>query len=137
MKIEGTRPTSTVTSGRRASATDASGFSVPTGEARAVSGAQPAAPLAALDGLIALQVDGGGKRRRQVRRGAEALDALDRLAASLLGGADGAGGDLAALRGSLAGREETGDPGLDSVLREIDVRSAVELAKRERDARKP
>jgi len=33
--------------------------------------------------------------------------------------------------GYLADREPTGDHDLDSVLREIDVRSAVELAKRE------
>lgn len=108
---------------------------MPTGEAKAPAAASAASPLTALDSLLALQVDTGGKRRRQVRRGAMALDALDRLAASMLGGGDN-GGDLAALHDALADREPTGDHGLDSVLREIDVRSAVELAKREkRDGR--
>lgn len=109
---------------------------MPTGEAKAATAAPPASPLTALDSLLALQVDTGGKRRRQVRRGTMALDALDRLTASMLGGGDD-GGDLAALRDALADREPTGDHGLDTVLREIDVRSAVELAKREKRAARP
>ena len=61
---------------------------MPTGEAKAPAAASAASPLTALDSLLALQVDTGGKRRRQVRRGAMALDALDRLAASMLGGGE-------------------------------------------------
>ena len=102
-----------------------------TGEAKAPAAAAAAAPLTALDSLLALQVDTGGQRKRQLRRGAVAPDALDRLQASMLAGGADAGGDIAALKGALADREPTGDHDLDSVLREIDVRSAVELAKRE------
>lgn len=127
-------PTSTT---RRASGAGASGFSLPTGDARPAQAASAAAPLTALDAVLALQMDGGGKRRRQLKRGALALDALDRLAASLLDGTDGAGADMTALSDALRDREPTGDAGLDSVLREIDVRSAVELAKRERRAAHP
>lgn len=137
MKIEPPRGPVAASSSKRTTPTQGAGFSLPTGQAKAASAAAPASPLTALDSLLALQVDVGGKRRRQVRRGAIALDALDRLAATLLAGGDGAGGDLAALRSALADREPTGDDGLDSVLREIDVRSAVELAKREVRAARP
>jgi len=129
MKVEPPRgPTATSTT-RRATGSGAAGFSLPAGETKPAQAASAAAPLTALDAVLALQVDGGGKRRRQVKRGAVVLDALDRLAASLLDGTDGAGADLAALSDALKDREPT-----DSVLREIDVRSAVELAKREKRA---
>lgn len=131
MKIEPPRGPAAVSAPRRAASAEGAGFSVPTGEAKAAAAATAAAPLAALDSLLALQVDAGGKRRRQVRRGTMALDALDRLAASMLAGGDGVGGDVAALKAALADREPTGEADLDSVLREIDVRTAVELAKHE------
>jgi len=131
MKIEPPRGPAAVSPSKRATTTQGAGFSVPTGEAKAPAAATAAAPLTALDSLLALQVDVGGKRRRQVRRGTVALDALDRLAASMLAGGDGGGSDIVALKDALADREPTGDDGLDSVLREIDVRTAVELAKRE------
>ncbi|KAF0172232.1 MAG: flagellar assembly protein FliX [Hyphomonadaceae bacterium] len=131
MKIEPPRGPSATTGSRRATGASGAGFSLPSGEARATPAASAATPLTALDAVLALQVDGGGKRRRQLRRGAASLDALDRLAASLLDGGDGAGGDVATLAAALKDREPTGDAGLDSVLREIDVRTAVELAKRE------
>lgn len=132
MKIEGPRATSAPASSKRAAGAGAAGFSVPTGETRTAAPASAAAPLTALDAVLALQVDGGGKRKRQVRRGAQSLDALDRLAASMLSGGAAQAGDLDELRAALRDREPTGDSGLDSVLREIDVRSAVELAKREK-----
>jgi hypothetical protein len=131
MKIEPPRGPVAASSSKRTSAAHGAGFSLPTGEAKAPAAATAAAPLTALDSLLALQVDTGGKRKRQLRRGAAALDALDRLQASMLSGGADAGGDIAALKGALADREPTGDHDLDSVLREIDVRSAVELAKRE------
>lgn len=134
MKIEPSRGPTAASSSKRTTSTQGAGFSLPAGEAKAPAAASAAAPLTALDSLLALQVDTGGKRKRQARRGAMALDALDRLAASMLGGGDGANTDLSDLRATLADREPTGDHGLDSVLREIDVRSAVELAKRERRA---
>lgn len=130
MKIEPPRGPAAASSSKRTTATQGAGFSLPTGEAKAPAAASAASPLTALDSLLALQVDTGGKRRRQVRRGAASLDALDRLAASMLAGGDGAG-DAAALKDALADRESTGDEGLDQVLREIDVRTAVELAKQE------
>lgn len=134
MKIEGPRAPTAAAPSKRAGAAGATGFSVPAGETRAAAPASAAAPLTALDAVLALQVDGGGKRKRQVRRGAQSLDALDRLAAAMLSGGAAQAGDLDELRAALRDREPTGDTRLDSVLQEIDVRSAVELAKRERAA---
>jgi hypothetical protein len=132
MKIEGPRATAPASSQRAGARTDATGFALPAGEARAASATGVVAPLASLDAVLALQMDPAGRRRRQARRGAEALDALDRLAAAMLAGEGGAAADLARVSATLADREPTGDAGLDSVLQEIDVRSAVELAKREK-----
>lgn len=132
MKIEGPRALTAPSTSKKTASVDGAGFSLPAGGARAAAPAAPTAPLTALDGLLALQEEGGGKRRRQLRRGADALDTLDRLAASLLAGGNAAHGDLDRLAAALADREPTGDRGLDSVLREIDVRAAVELAKREK-----
>lgn len=131
MKIEPTRGTSAAGASRRATGAGATGFSLPADAPRAATAASAASAVASVDAVFALQVDGAGRRHRQVRRGAAALDALDRLQAALLDG----GGDpaaLAELTGHLADREPTGDPGLDSALNDIDVRAAVELAKRER-----
>jgi hypothetical protein len=77
--------------------------------------------------------DAPARRRRQIDRAAKTLDALDRVAVGLLEGRmPGAlRRDLMALR---EGAERTGDPGLDDLLLEVDIRAAVELAKLEREA---
>jgi hypothetical protein len=77
--------------------------------------------------------DAPARRRRQVDRAAKTLDALDRVAVGLLEGRlpGGLRQDLLALRD---GAERTGDPGLDDLLLEVDIRAAVELAKLEREA---
>ena len=96
----------------------------------AAAAAAPRAP-AGIEALIALQaVDSVGERRgRAVRRGRSALDALDSLKVGLLAGQLDAGA-LARLKsaaGDLA--EPSGDARLDGILREIELRAAVELAK--------
>jgi hypothetical protein len=92
------------------------------GTVRSVSG---------IDALIALQgvEDGVERRKRAVRRGRSALDALDDLKLELLSGTlDPAGlRRLQAAAGELAG--DSGDPSLDAVLSEIRLRVEVELAK--------
>jgi hypothetical protein len=84
-----------------------------------------------IDALLTLQgVDEPGERRRKaVKRGRNALDALDALKLGLLSGTlDTAA--LARLKSVAAGlAESTGDPGLDTVLAEIELRVEVELAK--------
>lgn len=96
--------------------------------------AAPAGSLRAIstvDALLALQgvEDPTQRRKRAVARGRNALDALDSLKIGLLDGSvDRA--TLNRLKVAAEGlTEQTGDPGLDSVLHEIDLRVAVELAK--------
>jgi len=91
-----------------------------------------AAGVGGLDSLLALQgvEDAGERRKRFARRGKSALDLLDELKAELLA-ADLRRDTLNRLQGKLAElTEKSGTPGLDEVLGEIELRVAVELAKR-------
>ena len=87
--------------------------------------------LGGIDALIALQgiEDPAERRRRAVKHGRRALDALDELKLGLLSGALDQGTllRLKAVAGDL--KDSSGDDRLDQVLREIDLRVAVELAK--------
>jgi len=87
--------------------------------------------ISTVDALIALQgVENPTERKkRAVAKGRSALDVLDALKLGLL---DGSVDQpmLARLKVLADGLTETsGDPGLDQVLGEIDLRVAVELAK--------
>jgi hypothetical protein len=91
-----------------------------------------AAGVGGLDSLLALQgvEDASERRKRFARRGKSALDLLDELKAELLA-ADLRRDTLNRLQGKLAElTEKSGTPGLDEVLGEIELRVAVELAKR-------
>lgn len=69
------------------------------------------------------------RRRRAVRRAGALLDELDALQLRLLDDAT-APEDLQALVTLLRQRAETsGQPGLDALLRQLETRAAVELAK--------
>lgn len=84
-----------------------------------------------IDALLALQgvEEPGERRRKAVKRGRTALDALDALKLGLLSGTLDTSA-LARLKSVAAGlAESTGDPGLDTVLAEIELRVGVELAK--------
>ena len=113
----------------------AGGFSVPsaTGAASAGATATPAAVsgVAGVSALMALQgvEDATERRRRALRRGGGLLDRLEELKLALLSGEAGEG-TLERLGRSL--REERpidADPDLNSLLAQIDLRAAVELAK--------
>ena len=87
--------------------------------------------ISTVDALIALQgvEDTAERRKRAVAKGRNALDVLDTLKLGLLDGSVDRS-TLARLQVAAEGlTEETGDPGLDTVLSEIDLRVAVELAK--------
>jgi hypothetical protein len=87
--------------------------------------------LGGIDALIALQgiEDPLERRRRAVKHGGRALDALDELKLGLLSGTLGQS-TLLRLKAVAADlKDSSGDERLDQVLSEIDLRVAVELAK--------
>jgi len=87
--------------------------------------------LGGIDALIALQgiEDPTVRRRRAVKHGTRALDALDELKLGLLSGTLGQA-TLLRLKAVAADlKDSSGDEGLDQVLGEIELRVAVELAK--------
>ena len=90
-----------------------------------------------IEALLALQDVGTPteRRRRSVRRAGRILDVLDEIMVALLEGSlDSA--SLDRLRRALRDeRSQTEDPALESVLDEIELRAAVEMAKLEQASR--
>ncbi len=87
--------------------------------------------ISTVDALIALQgvEDFKERKKRAVAKGRSALDVLDSLKLGLLDGSVDQG-TLARLKVASEGLDEgSGDAGLDTVLSEINLRVAVELAK--------
>ncbi len=132
MRIQGTSAAATSaaspTTRRAASVTFSLGAENTTRAAAATAGMRS---IGGIDALLALQgvEEPGERRRKAVKRGRTALDALDALKLGLLSGTLDAGA-LARLKSVAAGlAEQTGDPGLDTVLAEIELRVGVELAK--------
>lgn len=83
-----------------------------------------------LGALLSLQISGGETvERRAARAGRSMLDELASLQSSLLS-EDEAPEALLRLKGRLSELQMTGDAVLDPILREIDLRARVELAKR-------
>jgi hypothetical protein len=84
-----------------------------------------------IDALLALQgiEDPVERRKRSVQRGKGALDVLDDLKIGLLSGNFNTA-TVSRLRDAAASlKSSSGDPGLDAVLSEIELRVEVELAK--------
>jgi hypothetical protein len=132
MRVYGPNGIAVATSAPAVRRPASSGFAVSDSEApQAQSAAVALRTLGGIDALIALQgiEEPAERRRRAVKQGRRALDALDELKIGLLSG----GLDQAALLRlkSVAGdlKDSSGDDGLDAVLAEIDLRVAVELAK--------
>ncbi len=138
MKIESGRPVTSAGAAKSAGKTAAPGFAPATDGPARTAATAAAGALTPLDALIALQTeeDPARRRARQAKRGVDALDALEDLERGLLlGRAPGAlKAQLERLRREA---ESTGEPGLDAVLNEIDIRLAVELAKLERVQNEP
>ncbi len=98
---------------------------------RAGSAAAGLRSIGGIDALIALQglEDATERRKRAVRRGRVALDALDELKLGLLAGTLSPA-TLNRLRASAAFlKDSSGEDALDGVLREIELRVEVEIAK--------
>jgi hypothetical protein len=131
----GTGAAASTPSGRR---TSSGTFSLTEQEAPQAAAATSAPrAIGGIDALIALQgvEDITERRRRVVRRGRTALDALDELKLGLLAGTLDVN-TLNKLKSAAAGlKDASGDPGLDGVMAEIELRVEVELAKMESSAR--
>ena len=132
MRIYGTNGSTALTATPAAKRGASGTFSLDT--ETAARGTAPAAGprlIGGIDALIALQgfEEPGERRRRSVKRGRAALDALDALKLALLSGSlDTAA--LAQLKSAAAGlSERSGEQELDTVLAEIELRVEVELAK--------
>lgn len=132
MRIYGPNGTSAPVAGSAPRRAGDGGFKVADDGTTRQTGSTAASRLVGgIDALLALQSveDPTERRRRAVKRGRTALDALDELKIGLLRGSLDHR-TLARLRAAAAElKEGSGDAGLDSVLAEIELRVEVELAK--------
>lgn len=132
LRIQNTNGATAAASTPKARRTASGTFSLETeNTTRQTTSATGARSIGGIETLLALQAveEPGERRRRAVKRGRTALDALDALKLGMLSGTlDSAA--LARLKTVATGlSESTGDPNLDTVLAEIELRVEVELAK--------
>jgi Class II flagellar assembly regulator len=132
MRVERSNGTGGVTSGKTVRRGGSDSFSLSeAGTASGPSASTGARSIGGIDVLIALQgiEEPNERRRRAVVRGRSALDALDALKIGFLAG-EFDSGTVAKLKAAVSGlKESSGDPALDAVLAEIELRVEVELAK--------
>jgi hypothetical protein len=132
MRITGPNGPAAPTAAGGARRTSSGGFSLPQDEAApAASGAGAVRTVGGIEALMALQgVESTEERRRRaVKRGHSALDLLDEIKLALLSGHLGSE-MVHRLKTIAAGlKDMSGDPRIDQVLAEIDLRVEVELAK--------
>jgi hypothetical protein len=132
MRVQGTNSAALAPSTSAPRRAGGGGFSL--GGADTAQSHNPVASLrtvGGIDALVALQgvTDPTERRRRAVKSGRNALDALDALKLGLIGDTidSSALNRLKVAAGEL--KDTTGDAGLDAVLAEIDLRVEVEIAK--------
>jgi len=133
MRIYGPNGTTLGTPASTARRTSSSSFALPDAtapqETRATAAPKPSANIDALLAMQGIEEDPLERRKRSVQRGKGALDVLDDLKLGLLSG-NLTTATVARLREAAANlKSSSGDPGLDAVLSEIEVRVEVELAK--------
>jgi hypothetical protein len=135
MRISGPNGTTLSTSASTARKTSGSGFALPedepasTQETRASIAPRATANIDALIALQGIEEDPAERRKRSVQRGKGALDVLDDLKLRLLAGKIDQP-TVSRLRDAAASlKYSSGDPRLDTVLSEIELRVEVELAK--------
>lgn len=134
MKVNSTRPAAAASRAKKTRAVASGGFSPYSArtEAQATEIAT-SSPIASVEALVALQaadqVD--EKARRATRRASTLLDILDTIRLGLIDG----GIPHATLERLLQAlgkkREQTGDPKLEAILEQVEIRAQVELAKLE------
>jgi hypothetical protein len=133
MRIYGPNGTTLGSPAANSRRTSSSGFALPdaasTPDARAATAPKAAANIDALLAMQGVEEDPVERRKRSVQRGKGALDVLDDLKIGLLSGNFDAS-TVSRLRDAAAQlKSSSGDPGLDAVLSEIELRVEVELAK--------
>ena len=133
MRIYGPNGTSLGTPASNARRTSSSSFSLPdmtaAPETRSATTPKASANIDALLALQGVEEDPVERRKRSVARGRGALDVLDDLKIGLLAG-NFDSSTVSRLRDAAANlKSSSGDPGLDAVLSEIELRVEVELAK--------
>lgn len=132
MRVDGANRTAITTAPSAARRSAGGTFSV--GQAETPQGPSAAVALRTLggiDALIALQgvEDPVDRRRRAVKHGRRALDALDEVKIGLIAGTLDQATMLRLKSVAADLHDGSGDDRLDLVLAEIDLRVAVELAK--------
>src|SRR3979411_2162870 len=133
MRIYGPNGTTLGSPAANSRRTSSTGFALPDAASTPDTPAA-AAPkaVANIDALLAMQgveEDPVERRKRSVQRGKGALDVLDDLKIGLLSGNFDTS-TVSRLRDAAANlKSSSGDPGLDAVLSEIELRVEVELAK--------
>jgi len=133
MRIYGPNGTSLGTPASQAKRTSSGTFVLPdAGSAQETRATAAPKATTNIDGLLALQgveEDPVERRKRSVARGRTALDVLDDLKMGLLSG-NLTPSTVMRLRDAAANlKSSSGDPGLDAVLSEIELRVEVEIAK--------
>jgi hypothetical protein len=133
MKVDGSRPVDVTRTLRgRGATTSAGGFApIYSEEAKASAQASGTASVSGVDALLALQGVPGpnSERAKAARRGSDILDLLDEIRVGMLEGAVSQSTLSHLVKLVEVNREEFTDPGLSSILDEIDLRARVELAK--------
>jgi hypothetical protein len=132
MRVNAPNGTAVATAPATARRTSSGTFALSqTEQPQAQSAAVALRTLGGIDALIALQgiEEPAERRRRAVKHGRRALDALDELKLGLLAGTLDQGTLLRLKSAATDLRDGSGDEKLDQVLAEIDLRVAVELAK--------
>jgi Class II flagellar assembly regulator len=132
MRVTGPNGTALVATPNAARRPAGGTFTLSEGNApQAQSAAVALRTLGGIDALIALQgvEDPTERRRRAVKHGTRALDALDELKLGLLSGTLDQGTLLRLKAVAVDLKDGSGDERLDLILGEIDLRVAVELAK--------
>ena len=130
MRIDPRFAASAITPSIRSGQASGTKFKLDEGGKAHAAATHGAASLATLDAILQLQSeeDPAERRRRSARRGHDLLDGLDRLKAALLAGSVPAA-ELSRIARSLADAGSSGDPQLDGIVAQIELRARVELAK--------
>lgn len=105
-------------------------------EARKAGAARAPVAVGSLDAIVALQAvdDASERRRKAVWQGSEVLDRLEEIKIAILSG-QLSRARLAGLQAVVRRYEEQDlDPELADLLRQIDLRARVELAKHDKSA---